>query len=157
MHRTTSQLPWATNPSEGASLTLQARTRLAELEEKASVLKKGKESRRGRRWLLPSLLLLLLLSPFFWLGWIYHREPAYVPLKYGELIQILNASRYGHSVRLQRVQVNRADIRGEIVTSDLASGADLGGKHTQTISFRTPRVGLEDDASLHPLLQSAVG
>jgi len=121
------------------------------------VLKKGKESRRWRRWLLPALLLLLLLSPFFWLGWIYHREPGYVPLKYGELIQVLNASRYGHSVRLQRVQVNRADIRGEIVTSDLASGADLGGKHTQTISFRTPRIGLEDDASLHPLLQSAVG
>jgi cell division protease FtsH len=129
----------------------------AEQEEKASVQKSGKAPGRWRRWLLPGLLLLFSLSPLVWLGWSYQREPGYVHLKYGELIQILNASRYGHGVRLQKVQVNRTDIRGEIVTSDLASGADPSGKHTQTISFRTPRIGLEDDASLHALLQAAVG
>ena len=55
------------------------------------------------------------------------------------------------------MQVNRAEIRGEIVTSDLASGADPSGQHSQTISFRTPRVGLEEDPGLHDLLKSAVG
>jgi cell division protease FtsH len=120
------------------------------------VQKKSNESGRWRRWLLPSLLLLTLL-PLVLVGWFYQREPSYVPLKYGELIQILNASRYGHGVRLQKVQVNRTDIRGEIVTSDPASGADPSGKHCQTISFRTPRIGLEEDAGLHELLKSAVG
>jgi cell division protease FtsH len=119
------------------------------------VQKKGSESGRWRRWLLASLLL-FALSPLVLLGW-FHREPSYVPLKYGEFIQILNASRYGRGVRLQKVQVNRADIRGEIVTSDPASGAEAGGKHSQIISFRTPRSGLEDDAGLPDLLKSAVG
>jgi len=119
------------------------------------VQKKSHQSGRWRRWLLP-LVLLLSLTPCLLLGWL-NREPSYVPLKYGELIQVLNASRYGHGVRLQKVQVNRGDIRGEIVTSDPASGADPSGKHSQTISFRTPRTGLEDDAGLHDLLKSAVG
>ncbi|MHB1422641.1 MAG: ATP-dependent zinc metalloprotease FtsH [Gemmataceae bacterium] len=117
--------------------------------------KKGNEPGRWRRWLIP--LLLLSLSPLILLGWFYNREPNYAPLKYGELIQVLNASRRGQGVRLQKVQVNRADVRGEIVTSDLVSGAAPSGKHTRTIAFRTPRIGLEDDAGLHDLLKSAVG
>jgi cell division protease FtsH len=91
------------------------------------------------------------------LPWFLNREPNYVPLKYGELIQVLNASRRGRGVTLQKVQVNRTDIRGEIVTSDLASGEGAGGKHRQIISFRTPRIGLEDDAGLLELLKDAVG
>jgi cell division protease FtsH len=119
------------------------------------VQKKAKEPGRWRRWLLASLL--LSLSSLISLGWFYNREPSYVPLKYGEFIQILNASRHGQGVRLQKVQVNRGDVRGEIVTADLSSGADPSGKHSQSIAFRTPRVGLEDDAGLHDLLRSAVG
>jgi cell division protease FtsH len=117
------------------------------------VQKKGKESGRPRRWLI--VLLSLALSPLVLLIWFNNREPTYLPLKYGELIQVLNASRHGHGVALQKVQVNRGDIRGEIVTSDLASG--VNGKHSQTISFRTPRVGLEEDTGLHDLLKEAVG
>ena len=117
--------------------------------------KKGKESGRFRRWLLPWLL--VSLSPLVLLAWFYNREPNRVHLKYGELIQILNAGRNGHGVALRKVQVNRADVCGEIVTSDLASGADPSGKHSQRIAFRTPRVGLEEDAGLHELLKSAVG
>ncbi len=117
--------------------------------------KKGKESGRSWRRFLPWLS--LLLFPLFLLTWFFNREPSYVPLKYGELIQVLNASRQGHGVTLQKVQVNRTDIRGEIVTSDLASGGDGSGKHQQTVSFRTPRIGLEDDAGLVALLKDAVG
>ena len=119
--------------------------------------KKGLGPVRWRRWLIVGLLLILSLSPLAWLAWSFQREPGYVPLKYGELIQILNASRYGRSVRLQNVHVNRAEIRGQIVTSDSASGGAASGKHSQIISFRTPRIGLEDDAGLHASLQSAVG
>jgi cell division protease FtsH len=117
--------------------------------------KNSKESGRFRRWLL--LWVLLALAPLGPLAWFCNREPVHVPLKYGELIQILNASRHSPGIRLQKVQVNRADIRGEIVTSDLASGADPSGQHSQTISFRTPRIGLEEDPGLHELLKSAVG
>ncbi|MGH7222038.1 MAG: AAA family ATPase [Gemmataceae bacterium] len=117
--------------------------------------KKGKEPGRLRRWFL--LGLVLALSPLVSLVWFCNREPSYIHLKYGELIQILKASRHSPGVQLQKVQVHRAEIRGEIVTSDLASGADASGQHSQTISFRTPRVGLEEDAGLHDLLKSAVG
>jgi len=119
------------------------------------VQKNGKEPGRLRRWLLFGLV--LALSPLVPFVWFCNREPAYVHLKYGELIQILNASRHSPAVRLQKVQVHRGEIRGEIVTSDLASGADPSGQHSQTIAFRTPRVGLEEDAGLHELLKSAVG
>jgi cell division protease FtsH len=117
--------------------------------------KVSKEPNRFRRWLF--LWVLLSLAPLGPLVWFCTREPNFIPLKYGELIQILNASRHGQGIRLQKVQVNRADIRGEIVTSDLASGADPSGRHSHTTSFRTPRVGLEEDPSLHELLKSAVG
>jgi cell division protease FtsH len=125
------------------------------LEEHPSVQKKGKESGRSRRWLI--VLLTLSLSPLVLLAWLWNREPAHVQLKYGELIQVLNASRHGRGVTLQKVQVNRADIRGEIVTSDLASGPGLDGKHAQKVPFRTPRVGLEEDTGLHDLLRESVG
>ncbi|HEY7423992.1 MAG TPA: ATP-dependent zinc metalloprotease FtsH [Gemmataceae bacterium] len=117
--------------------------------------KKAKESGRPWRWLI--VWLSLALAPLVLLVWFCNREPAYVPLKYGELIHVLNATRHGRGVTLQKVQVNRGDIRGEIVTSDRASGAGVNGKHSQTIPFRTPRVGLEEDTGLHDLLKEAVG
>jgi cell division protease FtsH len=119
------------------------------------VLKNGKESGRSWRWLI--VLLPLSLTPLLLLVWLYNREPIPVQLKYGELIQVLNASRHGRGVTLQKVQVNRGDVRGEIVTSDLASGSGVNGKHSQTIPFRTPRVGLEEDTGLHDLLKESVG
>jgi cell division protease FtsH len=119
------------------------------------VQKKNKESNRVRRWLVPWLL--LTLSPLVLFVWLYTREPTSVPLKYGELIQILNASRNGKAVALRKVHVHRGEIRGEIVTTDPVSGVDAADKHTQTLAFRTPRVGLEDDAGLYDLLKSAAG
>ncbi len=117
--------------------------------------KKLKESNRWRRWLVPWLILTLL--PLVFLVWFYGREPVAVQLKYGELIQILNASRSGHSVALRKVQVHRNEIRGEIAATDRATGIDSADHHTQTLVFRTPRVGLEDDAGLYALLKSAAG
>ncbi len=116
--------------------------------------KKGKDASRLWRWLIPGVL--FLLSPLVLLVWWGNRESSPMPLKYGELIQILHAGRDGRGIRLQKVQVNRGDIRGEIVTSDLASGG-VAGRHSQTVSFRTPRIGLEEDPGLHDLLKEAVG
>ena len=127
----------------------------SELEENVSVQKKGKESSLPWRWLIPGAMLLIVFA-LTMLWWSSNREPKHITLKYGELIQILKASQHGHGVSLQKVQVNRADIRGEIVTSDLASGGDHD-KHSQTIPFRTPRIGLEEDTGLHDLLKEAVG
>jgi cell division protease FtsH len=118
------------------------------------VQKKGKELGRLWRWLVPGAM--LLIAPALLLVWFGTREPAPISLKYGELIQVLNASRHGHGVTLQKVQVNRGDIRGEIVTSDPASGG-AGEKHAQIVAFRTPRIGLEEDRGLHDLLREAVG
>src|SRR5437773_1233895 len=47
----------------------------------------------------------------------------------------------------------RAEIRGEIVTSDPVSGRE-DSEH-KPIQFRTPRLGLEDDKELHALLKQA--
>jgi cell division protease FtsH len=116
------------------------------------VQKKGKE--RGRVWLRYAPWSLLIVPLLLLLVWAAGREPGYTTLKYGELIQVLEASRHDPSIRLQKVQVHHGEIRGEIATSDAASGAP-GGRHAQTVSFRTPRLGLEDDPGLHPLLKEA--
>src|SRR5262249_40737281 len=91
--------------------------------------------------------------------WLTNREPSHVPLKYGEFVQVLQASRHDPNVVVQRVRVGRSDIRGEITVTDSVSGlpSDKGDKHTQTVPFRVLRLGLEDDAKLHELLRETVG
>ena len=103
----------------------------------------------------PLLLIILVLGALVW--WFSNREPSYVSLKYGELMQILAASRHDPNIVVQRVKVSRSDIRGEIVVTDPVSDGKENGKDKQTISFRSMRIGLEDDAKLHELLRDAVG
>src|SRR5262245_19400006 len=89
--------------------------------------------------------------------WLTNREPAYVPLRYGELMQVLEASRRDPNVVVQRVKVSGNDIRGEIVVTDPVSDGKDNGKQTQTINFRTMRIGLEHDSRLYDQLREAVG
>ncbi len=103
----------------------------------------------------PLAIIILLMGSLVW--WLTNREAPYVNLKYGELMQILSASRHDPNVVVQRVKVARADIRGEIVVTDPVSDGKDNGKNTQTISFRTMRIGLEDDAKLYEQLREAVG
>jgi cell division protease FtsH len=121
------------------------------------VQKKGKERGRFHRGRAPWLLLALvpLLALLAWMN--SNREPSPLPLKYGELVQVLEAGRSDPSLSLRKVQVNHSEIRGEIVTSDLASGESDGDRATQTFPFRTPRLGLEDDPRLYSLLQQSAG
>jgi cell division protease FtsH len=96
-----------------------------------------------------------VLGSLVW--WLTNREPSYVVLKYGELLQILNASKHNPNVVVQRVKVGRSDIRGEIVVNDPVSDGKNNGSSQAKVEFRTPRVGLEDDTKLYEQLREAVG
>jgi cell division protease FtsH len=108
----------------------------------------------GNPWLL-FLLGMALLSSFFWMT--YYRDPAVVPLKYGELIQILEAARNNPSLSVQKLRVGHTDIRGEIVTVDPASDGSDESRHAQKVGFRALRLGLENDLDLHKLLKATAG
>ena len=125
--------------------------------------KKGKSSRR--QWLFGGPWILFLLLGGFLLFWM-NREPTTLTLKYGELIEVLTAARNNPAVTFPKFKVDHNDIRGEIVCTDPVSmspqaGAPAdgkeNGKHTQTVSFRTLRLGLENDVKLHDLLKETVG
>ncbi len=118
--------------------------------------KRGKD--RGRLWAVnvvpPALVLVVGIAT--WLS--LNREPGYVSLKYGELIQILTAARGDPAVAVRKVQVNHADIRGEVVCSDIVSdGSGASGRRPQVAAFRVQRTGLENDQGLHALLRETAG
>ena len=75
----------------------------------------------------------------------------------GELLQVLIAARNNAGISLQKVQVNPSDIRGEIVVTDPASDGDQNAPRSQTILFRTLRVGLESYLDLTRMLSESVG
>ena len=81
----------------------------------------------------PLLIVILLLGSLVF--WLSNREPAYVPLKYGELMQVLQASRHDPNIVVQKVKVSRTDIRGEIVITDPVSDGKENGKHEQRQGF----------------------
>src|SRR4051812_48507575 len=66
--------------------------------------------------------------------------PPIVTLKYGELLSALEAAKADRSVRFAKVQVSPTDVRGEITTRDLISGAEPA---PQTVPFRAVRLGFE--------------
>ena len=105
--------------------------------------KKAKE--RGRPWLSngPWFLLIFLIASLFY--WISGREPVAIPLKYGELKQVLQDP----AVSFQKVKVGHAEIQGEIVTRDAVTDGKENGQHVSTpVKFLTPRLGLENDPGL---------
>jgi cell division protease FtsH len=120
------------------------------------VQKRGKD--RGRFWLTVApwagLALLVVAAAA---GWLLTREPAYTPLKYGEFIQVLEASRRDPAVSVRNVKVGHADVRGEIVLTDAVLDGKQNTPHTQTVPFRAQRTGLENDQDLTRLLRETVG
>jgi cell division protease FtsH len=117
--------------------------------------KRNKERNRSLIPGGPLLVIVLVLGCVVW--WLTNREPSHVVIKYGELLQILNASKHDPNVVVQRVRVGRSDIRGEIIVNDPISDGKDNGWNQQKIDFRTPRVGLEDDTKLYEQLREAVG
>jgi cell division protease FtsH len=116
------------------------------------VQKRGKD--RGRPWLTNSPWLLLITLAVFGVSWfVVNREPLAIPLKYGELKQVLQAP----GASFQRVKVGRTEIRGEIVTRDPLSDGEQNGYFLNHVTFRTPRLGLEMDADLQERLDAKIG
>jgi cell division protease FtsH len=89
------------------------------------------------------------------LYWQLDREPGPVPLRYGELVQALRASKHDPHVAFRKVQVSHGDIRGEIVTTDRVSTGGEETSHTQAVPFRTQRTGFERDQELYALLRDS--
>jgi cell division protease FtsH len=119
------------------------------------VQKRGRE--RGRAWLGFAVVATFALGACFLLYWQFGRAPAVTPLKYGELVQVLNAGKHNPQVTLSGVHVTHNEVRGEVVTTDPVSDGADNGTHTQTVAFRTLRTGFERDPGLYALLQEAAG
>ncbi len=113
--------------------------------------KRGKE--RGRPWLINSPWLLLLLFLGGGVYWLSNREPSGIVLKYGEFKQILQDP----AVSFQKVKVEHSEIRGEIVTRDRVTDGKEDGQSVQKESFRTPRLGVENDEALYKDLDKYIG
>jgi cell division protease FtsH len=105
--------------------------------------KKGKE--RGRSWFIGGPWLFLILSGGFLVYWLVTREPSGVALSYGELDRVLTAARNDPGLTLHKVKVNHGEITGQIVTTDPASDGGANAPWSQTVTFHTLRVGLEND------------
>ncbi len=115
--------------------------------------KRGKD--RGRPWVSGGAWLLFVGATASLVLFMVFREPAGTSLKYGELVQVLEAARGSSAVSLQKVKVSHTDVRGEVVTSDLVSDGGGSGRRVSVVPFRTLRTGLENDQDLHRLLKQA--
>jgi cell division protease FtsH len=76
--------------------------------------------------------------------WLLSREPAGIPLKYGEFKQML----HDPAVSFHGLRVYPTEIRGEVTTRDPVTDGAENGQHVTTRSFHTPRLGVENDAGL---------
>lgn len=117
--------------------------------------KRGKE--RGRFLLANGTGIILTLLALSLLYLMITREPNTIPLKYGELIQVLTAARTDPGIVVQRVRVGHTEIRGEILCTDRVSDGQENTRATQPISFVTSRRGFENDLKLPDLLKQTVG
>jgi cell division protease FtsH len=117
--------------------------------------KKGKDRNRFLASIGPWLMLMIVGVYLSW--WLFNREPGYISLGYGELVQVLEASKQDPAIRVQRVKVGRGEVRGEITTTDPASDGKDNAPLTRTTPFRTVRVGLENDLGFYNLLKETVG
>jgi cell division protease FtsH len=112
---------------------------------------------RLRIWLAGALLVVFAMGSGALLYWQYNREPTFVSLGYGDLIQTLRASGQGTHLSLQKVQISHGDVRGDVVSTDRVSTGGDEKTNTQTVPFRTLRTGFERDPELYPLLRNSVG
>src|SRR5262249_49822844 len=75
--------------------------------------------------------------------------------KYHEFIQSLKAAGDNPNVTFRKVQIDRNDIRGEILTTDQVSDGDQNVAQPQVVTFVTHRPALDDDRELAALLNKA--
>ena len=119
--------------------------------EANSVQKKGKD--RGRfaiSALAWGLFLALTAGLVFWM---VNRDSGVTNLKYGELIQVLNAAGHDSSISLQKVKLSPREIHGEINLNGRVTDGQSNGRRAQVIPFTAPRI--PDDKDLPRLLNTA--
>lgn len=122
-------------------------------KEREPVPRKGKER---RPFLTSTTFVTLLFMGGCLFLWFVNREPAVKNLTYGELVQMVQVD--DPAVRWQHVKVrDRAEIRGDIVTSDTVSTGKTGPETlVETKPFRT-RIGFAGDVELAKLFRERAG
>src|SRR5438128_1407523 len=111
--------------------------------------KKGKD--RKRSWFSGTALVLLVLLSGGLLIYYFafaSREPAGMPLSYGELDRALTSARNNPNVTFRKVRVSHGEVTGQITTADPLSDGQENVAKPQTVPFRTSRGGLENDQDI---------
>ncbi len=110
------------------------------------------KERKRNRWVSHSPWLGIFLILTLAVLWFVHWESPGVTLPYSQFETIL----HDPSVTFKNVKVRPSDIRGEIVTHDRVCGDADHPIHETSVSFRTPRGGMEyDTTDLKKALQAA--
>ncbi len=113
------------------------------------------QNRERRRWYFTPPFFIALLVAGMGIVWLFNSEPGARSIRYGQLMQMLNADDPG--VRFQRVNVGKSEIRGEIVTRDrVLKGTEPPEVVEKVHRFRT-RTGLAADAELLSRLDKRAG
>jgi cell division protease FtsH len=112
---------------------------------------------RHRLWLVMALMLGLALTAASLFGWLLGRQPQTAAVRYGDLVQALEASRSNPRLSAQKVQVSHAEIRGDFVSTDRVSLGTGETSNTQVVPFRTARTGFEGDRDVYALLRDSPG
>jgi cell division protease FtsH len=110
---------------------------------------------RIRLWMILAALGLMLGATFSFVALQVFRQPTLMSVRYGDLVQTLRASRANPDLAVQHLQVSHGELRGDVVATDRVSLGDDTTTDTQTIPFRTLRVGFERDQELYALLRDA--
>lgn len=116
---------------------------------------RGKNRARQIRAFGPWLGALVIGLGISW--WLLQQPDPPVPLKYGELREILHAAKKNPSISFQNVRVTPGAIAGELHLTDRISDGTANQIATRKIDFRAPRLGVENDPDLYSLLHQAVG
>jgi cell division protease FtsH len=117
-----------------------------------------KRNRDRLRLLLAVVVVaVVVVGGISFLTYRWYQEPVPVKLRYGDLVQVLRASRANPQVGAQAVQVSHGELRGEIVTTDRISTGEEETTQTQKVPFRTLRLGFERDQELYALLRDSPG
>ncbi len=115
------------------------------------MLKRGRERGRGS-WLSNGLWLAILIAVVGGAVWFITRPAGPATLSYGEFKQFLEDPKSG--VTFQKVKVSHTAITGEMISHQKTpEGQDM----EVTSTFRTARLGMENDPQLPELLQKRVG
>src|SRR3954454_892651 len=88
---------------------------------------------------------------------MFGRQQPIANVRYGELVQALEASPANPRLSAQKVQVSHAEIRGDFVSTDRVSTGTDETTNTQTVPFRTARTGFERDQDVYALLRASPG